>query len=159
MPEQKETREIIWKAPEFIAYDKSAYWYVIAAIIGLALVGFAIYQKSIITGIMFGLLTLVVIFYSRRSPRALTHKIDSLGITVGDTVHPYKTIKSFWIIYEPEYNTTLNLETTAYLNREISLQLANQDPVVVRRFLKKFLFEDLEKEETITDTLARKLRF
>ena len=53
---------------------------------------------------------------------------------------------------------TLYFETSAYLNNKISLELNEQDPVAVKLFLSQYLIEDLERDESVSDALARRLK-
>ena len=152
-------QNISWEAAEFKQHSKTQIWYIIFAIVSLLLIGYAIYQKSLITTIAFILLSAVSLAFALKKPTKLTHHITSTGIVVGDIIYPYKTIKSFWIVYDPPQVKTLNFETTAYLNRFITVQLEAQDPVAVKVALKKYLVEDLDREESFSEALARKLKF
>ena len=53
---------------------------------------------------------------------------------------------------------TLNFETTAYLNNQISFQLGSQNPIELKLFLSQYLPEDLDRTESLTETLARSLK-
>ena len=107
----------------------------------------------------FILLIAVTLMFALRKPQTMTCELSGVGINLGKSTYPYKNIRRFWIIYDPPHNTTLNFETTAYLNSTISVELANQNPFEVKEFLNGFLPEDLEKEESMTDAIARKLKF
>ena len=119
---------------------------------------FAIYDRSIITIITFALIILMIFVISTQAPREITCKITKTGISLGNTLYPYKTIKTFWIMYNPPEIKTLNFETTAYINNTIIVQLGNQDPVTVKLALSQYLLEDLNREESATDALARRLK-
>jgi hypothetical protein len=73
-------------------------------------------------------------------------------------VYSFKTIKIFWLDYRPPEIKTLNFITTAYINNQITIQLGDQDPVAVKLLLKQYLPEDLNREESLTEMLARKLK-
>ena len=153
------TPEILhWKAPSHEAHQRSGSWYLIFAIISVGLMAFAIYDRSIITIITFALIILMIFVISTQAPREITCKITKTGISLGNTLYPYKTIKTFWIMYNPPEIKTLNFETTAYINNTIIVQLGNQDPVTVKLALSQYLLEDLNREESATDALARRLK-
>lgn len=76
----------------------------------------------------------------------------------GEILYPYKIIKKFWLVYNPPITKTLNFETTAYLNNRISIQLGSQDPVAVKLYLSQYLPEDLDRTESLSETLARTLK-
>ena len=133
-------------------------WYILFTIVAGGLLVFGFFSDSLITILICGLIVLLGFIYSHRKPRVMHHELTATGIVLGDTIYPYKNIKTFWIIYEPPHIKTLNLETTAYLNSHVVVQLGNQDPVMVKLFLKNFLEEDLNREESFVDLISRKLK-
>ena len=157
-PIQKE-EVISWEAPEFVHHPKTAIWYIGFTLLAVGLIIYSFYSKSILTMITFGLIIILGFIFSHRKPRVITHKLTPAGIILGDIIYPYRNIVKFWILYNPPHIKTLNLETTAYLNQQVALQLADQDPVAVKVYLVKHLPEDLDKEESLTDAIARRLKF
>ena len=123
------------------------------------LIVFAAFSKSIMTVITFVLLILLSYAFAVKPPKSLRHSIGQVGIKVGNVAYPYKNIKTFWVVYNPPDVKTLNFETTAYLNNPVSVELGDQDPVEVKMLLKNFLVEDLEREESLSEVIARKARF
>ncbi len=154
-----EQTQITWNAPEFVHYPKSKTWFGVFAAIGVLLVGYFLTQKDFLTSSMFLLLFLMLMFVARAKPRQIEVTLSGRGIKLNETIVVYQQIKSFWLVYEPAEVKTLNFETTAYLNRFLTVQLADQDPVAVREFLLEFLPEDLDREERVTDKISRSLKF
>lgn len=152
-------QEISWPAEEFKHQPKSFAWFIGFTIVSIALVVYAVFSKSVMTIIAFVLLITVAYLYAVKNPRILEHKITKTGIKAGNNLYPYKNIKKFWIVYQPPEVKTLNIETTAYLNNEVTIQLGNQDPVAVKLALRNYVPEDIDKEESLTDALGRKLKF
>lgn len=159
MPETEKPKELSWTAPEFIHYPKSRVWYITIVVVGLVFVVFFLFQKDLLTAALFILLTILVLYFSRQRPREIAVKIDARGLKLNDLQIRYDNLKSFWIVYDPPAVKILNFETTAYLNRYLTIQLADQDPVAARDLLLEHLPEDLDKEEQISDKIARKLKF
>ncbi|MBX4187164.1 MAG: hypothetical protein KW802_02825 [Candidatus Doudnabacteria bacterium] len=158
MQNKKLPETLTWKAQSHIQHQRSPFWYFMFAIVTLALLSFAVYSHSLLTGITFFLVCTVLLTLSIQPSREVTYKITKTGISVGHLTYPYKIIKRFWIIYNPPEVKTINLETTAYLNNRVILQLGNQDPVLVKLILGDYILEDLETEESISETLARRLK-
>ena len=149
---------LTWKAPSHIEHQRAPGWYLLFIICSLGLLAFAFYIKSITAGITFFLIVAIVFILSNQSSREITYKVTKSGIVAGNMVYPYKIIKRFWIIYNPPEVKILNFETTAYLNNRVVLQLGHQDPVQLKLVLGNYIPEDLEMEESVTETLARKLK-
>jgi|SRR3989344_2442267 len=152
-------REITWTAPEFIHYPKSGKWYVLLGIAGAALVAFFLFKRDFLTSMMFVLLFLMAFFFSRAKPRQIHITLGPRGVKLNESLMTYQQIKTFWLVYEPPDIKTLNFETSAYLNRFLSLQMQDQDPVEIRDFLLDYLLEDLDRQERISDKISRTLRF
>ncbi len=147
-----------WQAAEFEHHQKTLAWYIVFAIAATAMLIFSFFSHSIITVITFVLIVVMGFAFSHRKPRVVLHQLTPTGIVLGDTMYPYKSIKSFWIIYEPPQIKTLNIETTAYLNPHMAIQLGDQDPVPVKLYLKKYLTEDINRDESLVDVISRHLK-
>jgi len=152
-------REIVWTAPEFVHYPKSRGWFLILGIAGLALIAYFLVQKDFLTSMMFVLLLAMAFLFARARPRQITITLTPRGVKLNDTLLAYQQIKTFWIVYEPPHIKTLNFETSAYLNRFLTLQLEDMDPVQVRDFLLEYLSEDLDRQERLPDKISRTLKF
>ena len=149
---------LTWEAPSHIQHQRSSAWYLIFTLCALGLFGFAFYIQSITAGLTFFLIIAVLLILSTQSSREITYKVTKTGIVAGNMVYPFKIIKRFWIIYNPPEVKTLNFETTAYLNNQVTLQLGQQDPVELKLVLGNYVPEDIEMEESITESLARRLK-
>src|SRR3989344_8538321 len=150
-------QEFVWTAPEFVHYPKNKTWYVVASVIGVILVGYFLVHKDFLTSALFALLFLMLVFLAREKPREVRITLSGRGLKINEMALPYQQIKFFWIVYEPPTVKTLNFETTAYLNRFVTVQLADTDPVAIREFLLQYLLEDLDRQEQTVDTISRKL--
>jgi hypothetical protein len=149
---------ITWKALSSIPHQRNSAWYLIFGLVSLGLIIFGVYNKSILTVITFIAVIAAVLVLSSQQPREVAYKANKSGLLFGNTLYPYKIIKTFWIVYNPPQIKTLNFETTAYLNNRIVMQLGNQNPVELKLFLSQYLREDLERTESLTETLARNLK-
>lgn len=151
--------EMSWQAPEFVHYPKGPVWFAALLVFGLGLIGFFLWRKDFLTATLFLLLVVVVLYYSRKKPRSLTIRITGGAVEWGDVHIPMKQIRSFWIVYSPPEVKTVNFETSAYLNRVLTVQLDRMDPVKLRAFLLQYLPEQLDQDEDFSQRIARKLKF
>ena len=151
-------QKITWEAWEFKAQEKSLFWYVGFGGIAIALIVYAWYSHNFLTMITFLVISAAWLLYALQKPRRVSHELSTTGIRINQTFFPYRNIKNFWIIYN-NHNKTLNFETTAYLNNHISLELGQLHPNEIKTFLKTYLQEDLDKEDSLTDVIARKVKF
>jgi hypothetical protein len=149
---------VTWKASDIQHHQRPAAWYMGLAIVSIGLIGFALYNHSIIMLITFVLIVFVIFILSLQPSRLVTYKITRTGVAIGRVNYPYQVIKKFWIAYNPPETKTLNLETTAYLNNRVIIQLGNQDPIEVKLYLSHYLEEDLDRIESFSESLARSLK-
>lgn len=150
--------KIIWAAKEFRSHNKTAIWYLVFTAVSVGLITYAYFSHNILTLLTFALLIAVAFIFSHQKPHEIEYQLTTTSIVIGQLAYPYRNIKKFWIIYTPE-NKTVNFETVAYLNNHISMELGKQDPVRIKQFLKNYLQEDLDRQESFTDILARKIKF
>jgi len=155
----KQKIQISWEAPEYIHYKKGFVWYLSLVLIGAAVLTYAVWNKDYL--MLFTLLVVLIVWLviSHQKPRTIKITLSGKGVALSENFYPYSMLKSFWIVYEPPEVKTLYFETTNYLNREIIVQLGEEDPNRVRNFLLQFLPEDLEREESYSDKLLRRLKF
>jgi len=102
---------------------------------------------------------LVWFTYAHREPKKVIYTLNNNGIVVDRVLFPYQNILAFWINYLPPDIKTLNFETTAYINRYVSIQLNDQNPLEVREYLLQYLVEDLDQGETLAERITRKTKF
>lgn len=156
--EEKHDRILLeWKAPEFISHPRSKSWFLMAGIVVLALVAYAIYTNSATMAIVFIVLAGVYILTHYQEPRTIDMKITELGIYAGDDFYSYHAIESFWIIYHPRFVRELNLKFK-HKTSKIVIQLNAQDPAEVRRVLSKEIPEKEGAHESFSDVLTRVFR-
>lgn len=147
-----------WKAPEYILHKKSTRWFMVAGVIILMLIAYAIYTDSATMAIVFILLAGVYYLTHNQHPKVIDIKITDLGVFVGNTFYHYHMINSFWLVYHPPYINTLNLRLAGKTMSKVVIQLDRQNPVEVRQVLSKEIPEVEGEEEGLSDTLIRLLR-
>ena len=140
-----------WEVPEYIKYERSRVWYVIAGGLAVALFIYSIVTLNFLFSIIIGLISAIVFLHERRHPDMIHFMILEGGIVLGDRFHPYKNLNSFWIIYEPPIVQILYLGVNSTWRRELPIHLEDQNPVAIRRILLNYLEEDLDKEEEATE--------
>src|SRR5438132_9393448 len=123
-----------WEAPEFRHYPKNFGWYLTLLIVAGLILLYQILQKDFFGAFTVVVLTIFIWIFARQQPRNVTISVTDKGLNIDDSHLPYQEIKQFWVV-DTENHRTLNLETNAYLNRLVILQLEDQDPDEVRDLL------------------------
>jgi hypothetical protein len=144
-------------APEFVYYKKSIFWYVILVIIGLALLGVAIWLKYWLFGVVIFLSIIIFIQFSKKRPQSKECHITEKGIKVDDKFFPIESFKSFHIILD-EHASHLFLETAKRYRASFWINVKNEDLERVGNALSFILPEKLEPENFMVK-INRWMRF
>jgi hypothetical protein len=147
-----------WQAPEFRHYEKNIGWYVTLFAIAILIIGYELFQQDFFGALTIGILTFFVLLFGRQRPQVVTIELTAKAVKIEDFYIPYKSIRHFWIVNNSSHKT-LNIETTAYLNRFFLLELEDQDPEAVRELLLQVLPEHSSTEETFSQRLRHRLKF
>ncbi len=147
-----------WSAAEFTKREKDIYWYITFGIISTALAIFFLLTKNYFGSLITVLFAALVYIYSKKDPRVVRFAITPLGVTVGEKVHLFEELKSFWIFYEPGEIKEVSFRTTRLTSPYLGLPLGKADPVEIRKILLRFLPEK-KQEEPVANILARRLGF
>ncbi|MFC1721480.1 hypothetical protein ACFL0Z_01045 [Patescibacteria group bacterium] len=167
--EEKESKEIDsldqdrilmkWKAPEFIFYEKSRRWYIIAVLVFAALIAFAVYSRSFLMAVTFVVAGAIFYLYAQKKPAQLNIEITGEGILYHDRFFPFEDLDGFWITYEPPDLKILSVSTRSLMIPKLSLFLTDQDPVELRRILIEELPEDKKLRDGAVEAFSRRIRF
>ena len=149
-----------WTFPEYEHHKRGFKWYLLISLIFLLVI---IY--SFITGnflfVVFLIIFAVIIFSSdHRSPRKVSIAIFEDGIKVGENkFYNWSDIKNFHLVYQPPQVTRLYIDLKNVILSDLSVPLEGKDPLRIRKILKEYLEEDLDREhETLMDRLNRWLK-
>ncbi len=152
------TALITWKFPEIPKYHYSRTWYIVMSIIGTAFLTFAILSNNPLFAFIVVIAWALFFYRSRQKPSMLTTTIYEDGVGVGKDFYSYDDLKEFWIIYKPPAKT-LYLSFRTSMRPIFSIALEDTNPVEVRKQLKRFIPEDLSKEdESASDAFGRLFR-
>ncbi len=150
---------ISWQAPEFRHYPKNPGWSVtLIAVAILVIAFFIIVESDIFAAVSLGLITILIVLFSRQTPRLVNIELNSKGIKFDNLQYPYKQLKYFWVVNNDRHKT-INFHTTAFLNNTLILELGNEDPEKTREFLLQYLSEHHETDETPIQRIMHRVKF
>jgi len=150
---------LAWNFPEHVQYQRDKSWYIISGCVLLLFVLYSLFTANFLFALFLILFGLIVFLHSKRSPLEVEFKIFEDGLIVGSKFYEWTEIKNFHLVYRPPEVKRLYFDLKKVLIPDISVSLENQNPLEVRKILKKYLDEDTERtEETIIDRLSRWLK-
>lgn len=148
-----------WTFPEFVKYERSKKWYITASSIIILFLLYAVFTFNFLLAVIVVMAVLVVLIREKSDPKNINFSITERGIEIGEKFYTYRDVKKFSIIYEPPNVKVLYLEFKFKMKPRFSVQLENQNPNEVRKVLKEYLDEDLDREsESVSDALGRWLK-
>jgi hypothetical protein len=167
-PESGSEPILSWEAKEFAEYARDKRWYTVVLVAGIVLafgaVVLALLSKSLRDGLSYGLVavvfalgTYVVLKHADDAPRMLTYSISKLGVTVGNTFHPYGELRQYWLIYKPPVKT-LHIQRINRYRPILRIDMADVDPLAIREALRPYLPEDTKRAEDFLDKFSRFIR-
>lgn len=149
---------VTWKFPEIPKYRYTRAWYVWMCIFGGGLLVFAILSSNPLFAFIIVIAWALFFYRSRQKPALLVVTVTEDGVGVGKDFYSYDDLRHFWIIYKPPAKT-LYLSFKSSIRPILSIALEDADPVAIRKQLKRFMAEDLDKEEeSSSDAFGRLFR-
>jgi hypothetical protein len=149
---------ISWTAQEYIKHEKGLFWKVCAVIFIAVFAAFGFMEDAwtfSLAIIVFGVTYFIV---HLEHPKHVEVKISATGIKFGNRKYSYGKIKAFWIIYNPPHIKTLNIRVHGEFLTDISIQLDDQNPAVIREYLLSKIPEMEGKSESLGDAILRLLK-
>jgi len=156
---KNENGHIEWSAYEFAHHEKSGQWLLSFWIISAAIFFSLIIMKNIVGAATMAFFAVIAYVYATKKPEIIKCEMEEHSMFVNEIEFPYNNIDHFWIIYEPEVKELL-LVSTKKMVPKISVSLNEEvDPVALREMLLQKGIKEKEIEESMSDVLARRIRF
>lgn len=147
-----------WEAREYPHYKKNFAWYVTFLAILVLIIGFQIVQEDIFGAVCLGILGLLTIVFASIPPKMVLVLLTPRGVHMEDLFIPYAKMRHFWIVDDNKHKT-LNIETRAFLQKVLVLELHDQDPEKIRSILQQILPELDESEPTMSQKFMHWFKF
>lgn len=122
----KALRAVNFLAPDFIYYKKGWGWYLAIILLGLILLGVAIWLRYWLFSVVILLSIVVFIQYSKVKPKSKECRVSKDGVEIEGKFYPLSYFKSFAIHYE-ESSSHLFLETVPRFRPTFWLHIHNND--------------------------------
>jgi hypothetical protein len=145
-----------WEVNEYEKHERNKRWYVITAVIGVALLLYSVISGNYLFALIVVLFGIILFLQDMQQPMQVSFTITETGIVVGNTYYPFKEITNYWMIYNPPEVKNIYFSTSSLLKHRLQVPLLDNDPRPIREYLNQFLVEDLDQEEEpLSDRLGR----
>ncbi|MDB5224660.1 MAG: hypothetical protein JWO43_282 [Candidatus Adlerbacteria bacterium] len=144
---------ISWKVVTHEHKDRSVDWYWTLGVLTVVGVGLSIYFDNYLLALILIVGAISLGFLTARGPREHMVRIDSRGIIVDGTLHPYASVTSFGIT-EETHRQHLVVHTTGILASRIVAPIEGISPETVRMTLRRHNIEEIAEEPRFFDSVA-----
>jgi hypothetical protein len=180
---ESEDDVISWKVQEYTAPKKTKRWYLIAGLVGIVLIAYALFTSNLIFAVIIIIGAILIILSDGNKPGILTIELSDDGVKVGKEFYLYEQLDNFFIIYRPKEGIkNLYLEFKRFVRPQVSgaaksgryewmlwlmnfartrlsIPLDDMNPVLIRKNLLKYLKEDVERTDIpLSEKLSEMLK-
>lgn len=146
---------ISWTAPEHIRHERGILWKILAAIFVAGTATLGVMYEAWTFSLAVLAFALAYAVFNREEPKNVEIVISTIGIKAGNRKYPFGRIKDFWVIYHPPYTKTLNFHVEGELAVNIEIQLEDQDPSEIRKFMLEKIPERKGQTESVSDLFVK----
>ena len=148
--------QVEWEVNEYPAHQRSKLWYIIAAVLGVALIVYAVATANFLFAVIILMIGVITLLSSFVPPDRVPVVITNTGVVVSDMYYDFQAIKDFSIAYDPPHVKNLYFEFHSPWQPLLTVPLEDIDPNEVRELLLPYCLENLQRvEENLTDVLRR----
>ncbi len=142
---------ISWEAPEHHHVEKSSDWYWVLGILASAGSVASIIFGNVLFGIVIILGTLVMMLFAYRGPAIIPFEVSKRGIRVGNEIHPFPTLESYYINEAHAHGPQLILKSKKLFAQLLILPLPEEyvediELLLASRLPEEFLEESLSHQ-------------
>ncbi len=145
-------REISWEAPEHHHIEKGSDWFWALGIITISASVAMIAFGNILFGLVILLAGSVTALLASREPRMVTYSVSLRGIRLGNDLHPYSSIKCFFIDEEHPRNVQLLFQSKNMFTPLIIIPVPDDAVEEI-----EYMLEERLPEEHLEEPLGHKL--
>lgn len=150
---------LAWETHEFEKRHKDIGVWTFATFGGAALVSVVfLFSHNPVGAAVTVLAACVWLLYAFKEPKVVRFQITPRAFLIGAKAHPWESIESFWIFFEPPEVKEISFRLHGIFSMPLVVPLGTQEPVLVRRLLLLFVPE-VEEQPSAIDLLMRRMGF
>ena len=145
-------REISWEAPEHHHGEKTNDWFWALGIITISSAVTSIVFGNVLFGMVILLAGAVTTLISVKKPRLVSYSVSLRGIRIGQELHPYSSLKCFFINEENPHHVELLVQSNGMF---VPLMIIPLPDDAVEEI--EYMLEDRLPEEHLEESLGHRL--
>lgn len=106
----KRPESVSWTISDGPNRQFTAGWYILTTLLfGVLIVAAAWPLQSVLTAVLFGLIYVALIIYTRRTPQDVTYRLDDDGLFINDQLYTFDKFSGFGIVEDGKRYTIIML--------------------------------------------------
>jgi|SRR3989344_5545122 len=140
---------IRWQAQEHEHIERGRDWFLALGIAAACVAAISILFNNVLFAILILVGAGVLALLARTPPTLVEFEVSDRGIRVGDTMHRYEEIISFWVEEHDANPPILLIDTIKWLSPNLVIPLPPEhvDPKIIREYLAEHV-EEVPMRET-----------
>src|SRR3989344_6232643 len=126
---------IRWQAQEHEHIERGRDWFLALGIAAACVAAISILFNNVLFAILILVGAGVLALLARTPPTLVEFELSDRGIRVGDVMHRYEEVISFWVEEHDANPPILLVDTTKWLSPNIVMPIESVDPKEVRAYL------------------------
>src|SRR3990167_4470009 len=104
-----------WETWEYPPVERSRRWYVIASVLGIALLLYALLTANFVFAVIILMFAVIQLMKDLRKPSRMEIHITTGGIVFGNDFYPYENVRDFSLVYYPPDVKTLYVSFNGFM--------------------------------------------
>ncbi len=150
------TEKISWQGYEYDHNEKSSDWFWALGIIALSSAVTAIIFKNILFALLIIIAAFTVALFAAKKPHLTHFEINRHGVSIDDTLYPFKTLEAFWIDEDEHGHHSLILKSERLMTPYIIIPLTES---IAPEDIRDTLLTKLDEEELHEPIFHKALEF
>jgi len=155
---KKSENKIKWHMYEFAYQEKDKQWFLVFWIVSIGVFTSLLIFKNIFGAATMALFVVVLYMYAIKEPEIIECELNKEGVNFNDRLFSYEGIASFWVLYEPPVKELILISKHKVMPK-VTIPLGDANPIEIRDMLLAKGLIEKEEEESLSEIIARKLRF
>ena len=137
---------IRWSAYEHEHVERGSDWFWALGIVAACIAVISILFGNVLFAILIIVAALTIGMMARTPPELVEFELSERGIRIGNTLHRYDEIISFWVEDESETDPLLLVDTTKFMSPNLIIPIEHTDASAIRAYLQERVEEVPMKE-------------
>src|SRR3990167_9328660 len=127
--------QLEWEVDEYPMHQRSKLWYILAAVIGVALIVYAIATANFLFAVIILMVGVIMLVSAFKHPEKVPVVITTTGVLIDETYYDFDAVRDFSIVYDPPHVKILYFDFHSPWHPLLHIPLGEMNPNDIRALL------------------------